>query len=157
MLLNALTAFTVTRLNVRFHVLTAANMKFRVFWGVAPCSHTEVDWRFRGVYCLHHQDDDGGLMMEAVHTSERSVNFNVARRYISEVSKLYTRCRENLKSHIVNLYGEATLCCFRRLDFIALMMGAVRNSQSRSTTTWLHGATSQKTLNFRVMCQPLPE
>jgi hypothetical protein len=36
-------------------VLTAASMKFRVFWDVAPCSHVEVDRRFRGAYCLHHQ------------------------------------------------------------------------------------------------------
>jgi hypothetical protein len=28
---------------VRFQVLTAANMKFRIFWDVAPCSHVEVD------------------------------------------------------------------------------------------------------------------
>jgi hypothetical protein len=39
------------------------------------------------------------LMMEAVRTSKWSVNFNViTRRYISD-SKLYTRRRENLKSH----------------------------------------------------------
>jgi hypothetical protein len=24
-------------INIRFHVLTAANMKFRVIWDVAPC------------------------------------------------------------------------------------------------------------------------
>jgi hypothetical protein len=28
---------------VRFQVLTAASMKFRVFWDVAQCSHDEVD------------------------------------------------------------------------------------------------------------------
>jgi hypothetical protein len=39
------------------------------------------------------------LMMEAVGTSETSVNFNVTtRRYIPEDSKLHTRRRENLKS-----------------------------------------------------------
>jgi hypothetical protein len=30
----------------------------RVFWDVAPCSHTEVDRRYRGAYCLHHQGDE---------------------------------------------------------------------------------------------------
>jgi hypothetical protein len=52
---------------VIFQVLTAASMKFRVFWYVAPCSHVEVDRRFRVVYCLRHQGyvcinrpDDGG-------------------------------------------------------------------------------------------------
>jgi hypothetical protein len=40
------------------------------------------------------------LMMEAVSTSETSVNFyQSTRRNNSEVSHLHTRCRENLKSH----------------------------------------------------------
>jgi hypothetical protein len=40
-------------------------------------------------------------MLEAVRTSETSVNFNVtARRYIPEDSELHNRRRENLKSHI---------------------------------------------------------
>jgi hypothetical protein len=39
----------------RYQVLTAASMKFRVFWDVAPCSHVEVDRRFRGAYCLQRQ------------------------------------------------------------------------------------------------------
>jgi hypothetical protein len=43
---------------VRFQVLTAASMKFRVIWDVVPCSHVEVDRRFRGAYCLHHRPDD---------------------------------------------------------------------------------------------------
>jgi hypothetical protein len=52
-------------------------MKFRIFWDVASC-----------------------LMMEAVRTSETSVNFNVTiRRYIPEDSKLHTHRRENLLSH----------------------------------------------------------
>jgi hypothetical protein len=38
--------------------------------------------------------------MEAVRSSETSVNFNVStRRYIPQDSKLHTRRRENLKSH----------------------------------------------------------
>jgi hypothetical protein len=48
---------------VRFRVIIAAsmkmNMKFRVFWDVAQCSHVEVDLRFRGAYCFHHHPDDG--------------------------------------------------------------------------------------------------
>jgi hypothetical protein len=44
----------------------------KVFWEVAPYSHVEIDRRFRSA-----------LMMEAVRTSETSVNFNVTtRRYI---------------------------------------------------------------------------
>jgi hypothetical protein len=58
----------------------AVRMKFRVFWDIAPCSHVEVDQNFRGAYCL---------VMEAVHTSETSVNFNMTmQRYIPEDSKL---------------------------------------------------------------------
>jgi hypothetical protein len=39
--------------------------------------------------------------MEAVRTSETSVNFNViTRRYMPEDSKLHTRRRKNLKSRI---------------------------------------------------------
>jgi hypothetical protein len=44
---------------VIFQVLTSAttkmNVKFRVFWDEASCSHVEVDRRFRRTYCLHHQ------------------------------------------------------------------------------------------------------
>jgi hypothetical protein len=40
---------------VRFQVLTAASMVFRVvFWDILPCKMI-VDRRFRGAYCLHHQ------------------------------------------------------------------------------------------------------
>jgi hypothetical protein len=41
--------------NVRFKVLTAASMMFRVvFLVILPCKMI-VDRRFRGAYCLHHQ------------------------------------------------------------------------------------------------------
>jgi hypothetical protein len=54
---------------VRFKVLTAASMKFRVFWGIVTFSHVEAD-----------------LMMEAVRTSETSVNFRInTRRYIPRI------------------------------------------------------------------------
>jgi hypothetical protein len=43
---------------VTFQVLTAASMRFRVLWDVAPCSYVEVHRRFRGAYCLYHQGDD---------------------------------------------------------------------------------------------------
>jgi hypothetical protein len=80
---------------MRFQVLTAASMKFRVFWDVAPCSHIELDRRFRGAYCLHHQ---GGDRIEAVRTPETSVHFNMTtRRYVPGDSKL-----NNLVSY---LYG----------------------------------------------------
>jgi hypothetical protein len=42
--------------NVRFQVLTVASIKFS-FCDVSPCSHVEVDQRFRGAYYPHHQSD----------------------------------------------------------------------------------------------------
>jgi hypothetical protein len=39
-------------------------------------------------------------MMEAARTTETSVDIQLrTRQYIPEDSELYTRCRENLKSH----------------------------------------------------------
>jgi hypothetical protein len=32
-----------------------------VSWDVAPCSHTEVDRRFRGAYYLHEGDDGSSM------------------------------------------------------------------------------------------------
>jgi hypothetical protein len=56
-------------------------------------------------------------MMEAVRTSETSVDNHFTRQYNPEdSSEHHTRHRENLKSHIVNLYGEATLRCIRRFE-----------------------------------------
>jgi hypothetical protein len=67
---------------VRFQALTAASMKFRVFWDVAPCSLVEFSRRFRGTYCLHPQSDE-------YSSSETSVKFNeTTRPYIPEDSKL---------------------------------------------------------------------
>jgi hypothetical protein len=45
---------------LRFQVLTAASMKFRVFCDVLPCSQINVDRRFRDACCLRHSPDDGG-------------------------------------------------------------------------------------------------
>jgi hypothetical protein len=69
--------------NVRFQVLPAASMKFRiVFWDVLPCKII-VYRRLRGTYCLHHQGW-WSLMMEAVRTSETSVDNYFTRQYIPE-------------------------------------------------------------------------
>jgi hypothetical protein len=42
----------LSKLEVRFQVLTAASMKMAVFWVVAPCSLVEVYRRYRGPCCL---------------------------------------------------------------------------------------------------------
>jgi hypothetical protein len=36
-------------------------IKFSVFWDVLPCSQVDVDRRFWGAYCLHHQGDEWAL------------------------------------------------------------------------------------------------
>jgi hypothetical protein len=72
--------------------------KMDVSWDVAPCSLVEAYRRFRGAFCLHYQGD------EAVSTSETSVNFyQTTRCNIPEDRHLHTRCRENLKSHHVQI------------------------------------------------------
>jgi hypothetical protein len=48
-------------------------------------------------------------MMEAVHTSETSVNFNMTTRHIPENSKLHTRRRDNLKSHTQEIISNASV------------------------------------------------
>jgi hypothetical protein len=65
---------------VRFQVLTAASMKFRiVFWDVLPCKII-VDRRFRGTCCLRHQGwslmdpcriipDDGNVGRQLFYTA----------------------------------------------------------------------------------------
>jgi hypothetical protein len=39
-------------------------MKLVVVWVVGSCSHVDIDRRFRGVYCLYHQDDHGDSSSE---------------------------------------------------------------------------------------------
>jgi hypothetical protein len=55
-------------------------MKMTAFWDIAPYTLVEVDRRFRSAYCIIK-----AVIMEAVHTSETSVNFyEVTRRSIPE-------------------------------------------------------------------------
>jgi hypothetical protein len=62
----------------------------KVFWNVAPCSSVEIKRRFIGAFCLHHNYHIIiALMMEAVSTSETSINFyGITRRNIPEDSHL---------------------------------------------------------------------
>jgi hypothetical protein len=67
---------------------------FRVFWDVSPLKLTDVSEMQNGSIIR-------AMLMEAVRTSETSVNFKVTTRsYIPEDSKLRTRRRENQKSHV---------------------------------------------------------
>jgi hypothetical protein len=42
--------------SLRFQGLMAMSMKMIDFWVIAPCSIIVEDWRFRGAYCVHHQE-----------------------------------------------------------------------------------------------------
>jgi hypothetical protein len=48
----------ISNVYVRFQVLTASIMKMTAFRVTAPYSLVEVDRRFRGMYCFHHQGDE---------------------------------------------------------------------------------------------------
>jgi hypothetical protein len=37
---------------------TSFASKLTAFWDIAPCSLFEVEWRFRGAFCLHNQGED---------------------------------------------------------------------------------------------------
>jgi hypothetical protein len=93
---------------MRFGVLTAASMKFTVFWDVAPCSLVEI---YRLLEVLAASIFRAiALMMEAVSIFETSVNFyQITRRNIPEDSNLHTRRRENLKSHQFNSLYHSNL------------------------------------------------
>jgi hypothetical protein len=75
---------------------THTRLKMAVFWVVATCSLVEV---YKAI----------ALMMEAVITSETSVNFyQNTRRNNPEDGHLHTRRRENLKSHLTLAWPP---CC----------------------------------------------
>jgi hypothetical protein len=94
MLLNCIANIPVRKiiylsLNIRvkyviFQAVTAASMKIRAFWHVAPCSLVGVYRRFSGAYYLNLQGGEFiALDIEAVCTSETSVYSNgITRRYI---------------------------------------------------------------------------
>jgi hypothetical protein len=68
------------------------------FWSNAPCNIAEIDKRFRGAYCLHHQ---GAVMMEVENISETPVKVYQKSRHINPESiQLHTCCCENLKSQL---------------------------------------------------------
>jgi hypothetical protein len=74
-------------------------LKMAVSWVAAPCSPVEIYRRFRDACCFIVLSI--ALMMEAASTSETLVNFRqITRRNLGD-SHLHTRCRENLKSHLI--------------------------------------------------------
>jgi hypothetical protein len=74
-------------------------------------------------------------MMEAVSTPETSVNiYQTTRRNIPEDSHFHTRRRENLKSHPVNLYGQATLRYIRRFEVLRIKKASHRPDDGDRST-----------------------
>jgi hypothetical protein len=98
-------------------------MNITAFWD-APCSLVEVYWRFKCIYCLHHQGD------------EFVIYFNeTARRCILESGQFYTRRRENKISHSTKYFILIT--AFFVFDFIHhLFVLFLTNLQTLQITTF---------------------
>jgi hypothetical protein len=47
------------------------------FWDIAPCSLFEADWRFRDVYCLHHQGDEFIIIVIVEFYKMETIRFNI--------------------------------------------------------------------------------
>jgi hypothetical protein len=62
-----------------FQVVTRAQLKITVLWGVALCSLVEMYQCFEGTYCFHHQ---GGLMIKIVNSYYNS--YQTTRRNVQE-------------------------------------------------------------------------
>jgi hypothetical protein len=46
------TQYSIHKQQLSNQVLTATTVEMTVFWGIAPCSHVQVNQRFRGAYYL---------------------------------------------------------------------------------------------------------
>jgi hypothetical protein len=101
-----------TAINIGFEVLTAVDMKFAIFWDIAPCCPYMIR-RIGGKYRLHLQSRKSAeqqtsvragsrvfriflmlvswfpaLKMDAIRSSETSAHIRTTRRYIQFVSFL---------------------------------------------------------------------
>jgi hypothetical protein len=65
-------------------------------WDVSPYSLLDVDIRFRGTYCVHHQGDE---FLEISMSNNQTTQPNIPENF-----RLYTRQRENLTPHEINVY-----------------------------------------------------
>jgi hypothetical protein len=102
--------FIIIRVSLNW-VNSLETKKMTVFWYVAPCSLLEIDRRFRGAYCFHHQGDKIALMIEAVNTSKTLANlYETTRCNIPEDGNFHTRRHENLKSHLVRKLSLYLIC-----------------------------------------------
>jgi hypothetical protein len=71
--------------------------------------HCVFSWKSTNVSEVLTASTIRAMMMEAVHTSETSVNlYQTTRRKISEGCHLHTRHLENLKSHYRNIVPQSS-------------------------------------------------
>jgi hypothetical protein len=120
---------------VRFQILTAASVKFRiVFWDALPCKII-VDRRFRGTCCLHHQGDETccyesvyKLVKEQVLTVFWSVHLVLS-------SSEFTQDLFRFEDHCDQYWGWGWEGC-----------GSGLYLWNVGPTIILHGSTSQKTI-----------
>jgi hypothetical protein len=85
-------------------------MKNAVFWDAEPCRYI-VNRRFGGtvvysylVKLVHRASISYTLKMEAIRSSETSVNKIFTRRHIPEDGSLHSYRHENVKSYMVSLH-----------------------------------------------------
>jgi hypothetical protein len=104
-----------------------------VFRDVAPCSLVEVYRRFRGAYCLHHQDDKQAV---TCHLSAQYLQFNSTDIQICNLNFVredfginrinvgrVERAVPNL-SHVAVMWCDLiTSCTTKTKDYIALKPG----------------------------------
>jgi hypothetical protein len=84
-------------LNICKFLTYYTTLKMAAFWGVALCSLVDINWCFRGAYCLHHYTIT--VMMEAVSSSETLDNIYLA-----------TRCNIPEDSHLPPWEPEISHC-----------------------------------------------
>jgi hypothetical protein len=54
--------------------LCECKMKMRAVWDIAPCSLNEMDLRFRGAYCFHHQGVSSPMIFKITIISLKRFN-----------------------------------------------------------------------------------
>jgi hypothetical protein len=115
---------------------------YRVFWDVDPCSHVEVDRRFRGAYCLHHQGDEyaarekiaGYIVFGGVRLSRHNIKFvDLPPR---KITSFFRSLKDDLGLKTPGVYRTPCECrqvCFgqtvRSID--------IRISNTTGTFVWL--------------------
>jgi hypothetical protein len=118
-------------LKVRFQILSSS-MKMVVFWDVAPCGLVELDWCFRGGYCLCHQGD---ALLKYWSTSTRLHGATSQKAaifvYIEVCNKYFRPCHE------ADLFGASIWSAWPANKFITAFI----SGGSYFTKPWLqcHG------------------